>query len=149
MVRPKKGRRGRNKQNPGRKIRNPELEAFALNFVKDGILKTGKSTNRMGYFQWRLCIIMVCSHFFSRSYFRIIFKILTDLICYPKKINYPSEKLTFLGKTPRRKDIINHTLNFESKKEFKGSKGWCDKFMKRNKYKIDAWKRVVNHQKKN
>lgn len=42
MVRPKKGRRGRNKQNPGRKIRNPELEAFALNFVRDGTLKTGK-----------------------------------------------------------------------------------------------------------
>jgi hypothetical protein len=40
MVRPKKGRRG-NKQNPGRKIRNPELEAFALNFVKDVITNTG------------------------------------------------------------------------------------------------------------
>ena len=42
MVRPKKIRRGKNKQNPGRKIRNPELEAYSLNFVREGILKTGK-----------------------------------------------------------------------------------------------------------
>lgn len=56
MVRPKKGRRGRNKQNPGRKIRNPELEAYALNFVRDGILKTG---NLFLHFKYLLSLIIL------------------------------------------------------------------------------------------
>ena len=39
---------------------------------------------------------------------------------------------------PRRKDIIQKSLTYEDKGSFKGSKGWCDKFMKRNKSKIDS-----------
>ena len=35
-----------------------------------------------------------------------------------------------------------HTINYEGKDNFKGSKGWCDKFIQRNKPKIEAWRKV-------
>ena len=42
-VREKKGGRCRGfKKSPGRKIRNPKLEAYALNFVREHIFSTGK-----------------------------------------------------------------------------------------------------------
>ena len=99
QVRFKKGRKGRQKHSPGRKIRNPELEAFALNFVREHIFKSGN------------------------------FSLYSTTV---------SQKI---GKYPRRKDIINHTVSYEGKQAFKGSKGWCDKFITRNRTKIDEWKR--------
>jgi len=45
QVRYKKGRKGKQKHCPGRKIRNPELEAYALNFVREHIFRTGKILN--------------------------------------------------------------------------------------------------------
>jgi hypothetical protein len=36
---------------------------------------------------------------------------------------------------------MEYALTFKKKGSFKGSKGWCDKFMKRNKSKIEHWKR--------
>jgi hypothetical protein len=48
----------------------------------------------------------------------------------------------FLKKrVPKRKLIISHALSFKNKGSFKASKGWCDKFMKRNKSKFEKWKR--------
>lgn len=41
---------------------------------------------------------------------------------------------------PKRKIIMEKALEFSEKGGFKASKGWCDKFMKRNRAKIDKWK---------
>ena len=39
-----KGNKRRKKNSPGRKIKNLELEAYALNFVKHGVLTKGKKS---------------------------------------------------------------------------------------------------------
>ena len=48
--------------------------------------------------------------------------------------------LTFtLGKMPKKIQIRKKAQSFGKKGAFKGSKGWCDKFVVRNKEKIKLW----------
>lgn len=45
---------------------------------------------------------------------------------------------------PRRKEIQEEARKFRNKPEgFKGSKGWCDKFMKRNDSLFQEWFEMV------
>ena len=45
----------------------------------------------------------------------------------------------FLARIPKRREIMTYSKTFKKKGAFKGSKGWCDKFMIRNRKTIESW----------
>ena len=49
------------------------------------------------------------------------------------------------GQLPSYSAIREMSRKFKPIDSFKASKGWLDKFIKRNKDKIEGWKRMVSH----
>lgn len=54
-------------------------------------------------------------------------------------LNWIQEEFKRTGIFPDCRDIKNQAKSFSSNKDFKASKGWCDKFMRRNSHKFDGW----------